>query len=105
MHFRNHQIERESVLPMAFIVAIPIVMMTINSNWVFTQLGWIDPWYYVGYGYHYLDPSYENHYYKISRLPWILVQFVFRQSLEPVSASYAIQFTCMALGAISVFIT
>src|SRR5205823_1771960 len=46
-----------------------------------------------------------NDYYKVSRLPWILYQYVFRQLFEPAVASYLIQYSCLALGGISVLYT
>ena len=79
--------------------------MFVSDDWVFTPIAWLDGWYYVGYGYQYLDPSFQPHNYKISRLPWVLYQFVFRQLFAPITASYLIQFSCLALAALSVFFT
>lgn len=52
-----------------------------------------DTYIYVGYGYGYLDPSFFNGYYKISRLPIVLIQFIFRQLFNPEIVGYVLHFT------------
>ncbi len=71
------------VLDLGMLSAIPVVQAIINDSWLYSTLGWLDPWYYLGYGLNYLDPTYLNDYYKVSRVPWILVEFVTRSSALP----------------------
>ncbi|SOC83152.1 Dolichyl-phosphate-mannose-protein mannosyltransferase [Ensifer adhaerens] len=77
------------------LVLIPFIFLFINDNWVFSPLGWLDTWYYVGYGLNYTNPEYLDDYYKISRLPWILLEYFARSNLNSYHAGVALQLTLM----------
>src|SRR2546423_9313984 len=98
-------VQKSFIWPLSVVIAVPIALILTVDNWAFTGLGWLDAWSYVGYAYHYLDPTYNNDYYKVSRVPWILYEFTFRHLFEPVAATYIIQFTCLAGSATAVFLT
>jgi hypothetical protein len=68
------------------------LLYAFNSSLFFNAIGLLDPFLYVGYGLYYAIPDYLNGYYKVSRLPWDLVQFAARQTLRPEAAAFAIQF-------------
>lgn len=52
------------------------------NTWIYSAPEWLDPWYYVGFGLSYTDPTFEVNNYKISRLPWILAQFAVRNTFD-----------------------
>lgn len=81
------QIRKEYISWIA-IGSIPIVLAIINSNWLFTPIGYLDPWYNVGYFLHYNDESHLNWYYKISRLSWIIPGYIVYKIFNPIVANY-----------------
>lgn len=83
--FRNFEL--------AVLLLIPVVFMLINDDWMFSPIGWVDAWYYVGYGLKYSDPSFLDGYYKISRLPWILFEHLARSNFDYYHASVILQLT------------
>jgi hypothetical protein len=62
-----------------------------NDGWIYTQIGWLDPWTYVGFGYDYDHPRFDADDYKLGRLPWILAEFYTRRVFDPVAAQYFLQ--------------
>lgn len=62
-----------------------------NDSWIYTQIGWLDPWTYVGFGYDYDHPRFDADDYKLGRLPWILAEFYTRHVFEPVASQYFLQ--------------
>ncbi|MBW0003927.1 MAG: hypothetical protein JO216_10595 [Hyphomicrobiales bacterium] len=63
----------------------------------------IDEWVYVGYGYSYLDPTFNVTDYKIGRLPWILLEGIVRGSFSRLVSSWILAFGVLALGNIALF--
>ncbi len=92
------------LLDFCLLTAIPLVQAMINDTWLFTPAGWLDSWYYLGYGLNYTDPTYLNDYYKVSRLPWILVEFVARGLFSAVVASWVLQIGTLVLGSCSLYL-
>ncbi|MCO6187966.1 hypothetical protein [Rhizobium sp. L1K21] len=62
---------------------------------MFTAVGWLDPWYYIGYGLNYDNPDFLDDYYKISRLPWILIEYFVRDNFSYYYSGVIIQMTLM----------
>ena len=62
-----------------------------NDSWIYTQIGWLDPWTYVGFGYDYGHPRFDADDYKLGRLPWILAEFYARHVFDPVASQYVLQ--------------
>jgi hypothetical protein len=62
-----------------------------NDSWIYTQIGWLDPWTYVGFGYDYGHPRFDADDYKLGRLPWILAEFYTRHVFDPVASQYFLQ--------------
>jgi hypothetical protein len=75
-----------------------------NSNWFYTRPGFLDAWSHVGYGLYYSNQFFLDNYYKVSRLPWNLYQFLFRQLLLPIPAEIAIHFSLYIGGAVLAYI-
>jgi drug/metabolite transporter superfamily protein YnfA len=75
-----------------------------NSTIFFNPLGFIDPYVYIGIGLYYGIPDFLADYYKISRVPWNVLQFVMRQTLLPGSAAFVLQTLTAALTSTSILI-
>ncbi len=87
----------------AIILIIPVLLAAMNDTWLYPTIGWLDEWYYVGYGLNYSDPDFLPQYYKISRLPWILVEVVMRNLFTPAAASWFMILGCLTLGNIAFY--
>ncbi len=81
-----------------------VLLFNFNSDSFFSPIGWLDPFMYVGYGLYYSIPDVMNTYYKVSRLPWDLLQFSARQIFRPDIAAFAIQFVCFSGMSIAAYL-
>jgi len=81
----------------------PICFLFFYQDAFFNGLGWIDPFFYIGYGQNYSDSSYLTGHYKISRLPWVLVQFAYRSIFNTDIVSYILHFSVYALASYFIF--
>src|SRR5262249_34396835 len=90
-------------IDIALIVAILGVQGLINDQWMYSHVGAIDSWFYLGYGLNYLDPDFFNHYYKVSRLPWVLAEFAVRSLFDPANANWVLQLTTLTLAGASLY--
>jgi hypothetical protein len=68
-----------------------------NDTWLYSKIGDLDTWVYAGYGLHWADPAFMNWYYKASRLPWVLYEFVHYQLFGPIRAVPIVQTECYLL--------
>jgi hypothetical protein len=87
------------------LISIPVILSAINSNWLYTQVGLVDPWYNVAYFLHYDDPSFLNDIYKIARLSWIIPGFIVYQIFSPVVANYILHMGCLFISVVFLFLT
>ena len=83
------------------VLAIPVTLYIVNPAWLYTPPGWLDAWMPVGIGLNFTDPTVANTEYKISRLPWNLVQFLVRNSLRENLAAVVLQFSFIAASVAS----
>jgi hypothetical protein len=69
---------RSMIFAGVFAVILPAVVLLVFSgrDWLVDGPGWLDPYIYTGYGFNYPDHDFMSGYYKISRLPWVLVQVI-----------------------------
>jgi hypothetical protein len=88
----------------SILCCIPLLQAAINDGWIYSSVGGFDSWVYFGYGLNYADPNYLDNNYKISRLPWILLEFVSRKVFDPVIASWILQIGSLALGSASLYL-
>jgi len=93
-----------TLINIIILAAIPLIQATINDAWLYAPAGYLDSWYYFGFGLNYLDPTYLSDLYKASRLPWILVEFIARSLFSPVVASWLLQIGTLALGSSSLYL-
>jgi hypothetical protein len=76
-----------------------------NQNFGFDPPGWLDPFFYVGYFWHYPEhlPMFDK-YYKISRLPWVLPGFVAHHLAGAIAGTYVLMYSTMAAGAVAMYL-
>ena len=74
-----------------------------NPAIFYDPIGWLDPFIYVGYGQYYALPNFLSDYYKVSRLPWVLLEFAVRQIFRPEDAAFLLQFVCSSLMSVCAF--
>jgi hypothetical protein len=65
-----------------------------NDDWVYSKIGYLDTWMYVGYGLYWGDPAVMPGNYKASRLPWILYEFLHYHLFRPEVGVPIVQFGC-----------
>ena len=85
------------------LLIVPIVLLLINDQWCFTQLRFIDPWFYLGFSLNYPDYAgewFQNTYYG-SRLPAILPSFLAHKLLPPLAANYVVHLAVYYLAIFS----
>jgi hypothetical protein len=94
---------------LCFLVLFSIILALLYNAWMFTPAGYLDPWYYVGYGYTFDDRKFAGHlkgeHYKLSRILWIFLQYIVRKFFSPLSVTYIVQYFCLWLGTFSVYFT
>jgi hypothetical protein len=79
---------------------IPVVLALVNREWLFTITGEDDPWRYIGLGYYYFkDPSLYSGNYKVSRVPWILIEYTLRSFFSPANAEIILGLSFTIIGA------
>jgi len=87
-----------------FLLSLSITLM--NNSWIFTTTGWLDPWMNVGYAYTFNDKRFGGDlktYYKISRVPWLYLEYIVRKCFSPLGASYFLQYSCLSVSVIAIY--
>jgi hypothetical protein len=77
------------------LLSLPILLAALNSSWMYSHRGYIDPWFYIGYFLHlgaFKATLFPNLYYG-SRLPWILPGYLAYQLPSLTAANYVLHFT------------
>ncbi len=98
---KERWLQRSGNQPEILILTItPLVMALVNASWLYSPMGWLDPWYNVGYFLHYDDPLFLNDYYKVSRLSWIIPGYVLYHLFTPVVANFVLHIGCLILSAV-----
>ena len=84
---------------------IPIILALVNQEWLFTRAGEDDPWWYISLGYFYFkDPLLGSTSYKISRVPWILVEYLIRNLFTPTTAAIVLTLIFVISGSIGFYL-
>ncbi len=92
-------------LNILILTAIPIILALVNREWLFTLPGEDDPWRYIGLGYYYFrEPRLYSTNYKVSRVPWILIEYVTRRFFSPANAEIILGLSFIILGAIGFYL-
>jgi hypothetical protein len=86
-----------------FAIISSVVFLSSPAAWI-PLAGNLDEWYYIGYGkFYFQNPDFHTYYYKISRLPWILIQAAFRSIFSDQVANTLIVFVYLLIIAYVVF--
>lgn len=85
------------------VAAAPVVIGRIYPQTIFSPIGNIDFYMFTGLGLDYDLPQVYPSYYKVSRLPWILVEYIAHHTLPPIAAQYAIQHFAHILAALALY--
>ena len=87
------------------LAAIPVVLALVNREWLFTVTGEDDPWRYIGLGYYYFkEPGLYSGNYKISRVPWIVVEYAIRNLFSPANAEIILGLGSIILAAVGFYL-
>lgn len=90
------------------LLVYPLLLLAISSNWIFTAVGYVDPWVYFGYFRDLIalknDSVIGAHYYG-SRLSWLLPGFVAHRFLKPESASIVLHLGVYYTAVFSLYVT
>jgi len=95
----------EHAVPLACLVFIPIVIGLIHDDWLYSTIGFMDPWYNVGYFLHYFDPAVLNGYYKEERLSWLLPGYFLYGSIGPLAANFVLHVGSLILSTTFLYLT
>ncbi len=95
----------EHAVPIACLVFIPIVIGLIHDDWLYSIIGYMDPWYSVGYFLHYFDPTVGNGYYKEERLSWILPGYFLYKFVGPIAANFALHVGSLIISTLLFYLT
>ena len=98
---------QKNIIVAGYLVAVTVVYLLFlffYNPWVFDNgIGYLDPFLYVGYGLYYSYPDFIDWYYKVSRLPWDLLEFVARHIFLPGAATFFLQAFSFSLMSVCVF--
>jgi hypothetical protein len=87
-----------AVLHVGLLCALPLVLLLLNTGWIYNQPGFIDTWIYVSFFENYDVPQYFVGEKKILRLPWIWTGFAVYRLFPPLVANYVVHLIAL-LGA------
>jgi hypothetical protein len=96
---------RRDVLPISVLLVLPVILALAHRDWLYTPIGYLDPWYNVGYFLHYSDPTFLAGHYKESRLSWIAPGFITYQLLNPRAANFALHVGALVTSTVFLYLT
>jgi hypothetical protein len=77
----------------------------LNQNFGFDSPGWLDPFMYLGYFWHYPEHlSLLENDYKASRLPWVLPGFAAHRLLGEIAGSYLLHWFTLTVGGTALYL-
>src|SRR4051794_41628164 len=79
-----------AVVHVALLCLLPLILLLLNTGWIYNQPGFIDTWIYVGFFQNYDLPQFLASEKKILRLPWIWTGFAAYKLFPPLIANYAL---------------
>lgn len=97
--------ELRKPLHIAVLFLIPLTMAAVQSDWLYTPIGYLDPWYNVGFFLHYGDAAFRTAHYKIGRLSWLLPGWVLYHVFRPVVANFVLHVGSLLLATVFVYLT
>lgn len=91
--------------PLALLFIVPLLIAAVNSSWLYTAAGYLDPWYNVGHFLHYVDGVFWPGHYKESRLSWIAPGYAAYRLFGPVAGNFILHFGALFITGAFVFLT
>jgi hypothetical protein len=88
----SYEVTENTAAHIAIMIVAPLIMLAGNTDWIFNELGLLDPWVYVGFFENYDLPAWLPGEYKIARLPWIWSGFAAYKLFPPLVANFVIHF-------------
>ena len=85
-------------------VLSPLSLALVNDDWLFTPVGYLDPFQYVGLFMNFDRPDFLAGHYKLARLPWVISGYLAYQALPPMSASIVLHLVYLAVAVGSTFL-
>lgn len=92
-------------MSVACLVLIPIIIGLLHDDWLYSPIGYIDPWYNVGYFLHYFDPTFLNGYYKEDRVSWLVPGYFLYKTLGPLASNFVLHIGGLVLSAFFLYLT
>ena len=93
---------RERALDLGIIFLIPLVLLLNNENWLYTEVGWTDPWSYLGRFLFYDSQTFGD--YKVTRFPWIWSGFAAYRLFSPEVATVVLGLSYFYLALFSFYL-
>ena len=86
------------------LAALPLLLIALNDSWVFSAVGWLDPWLYTGYHLHLFDlvRAYPDVYYE-TRIPWNVLGWAVHAVAGPKTALYILRLLLFYASTFSLF--
>jgi hypothetical protein len=90
---------------LALAITCAVLIGAGNEDFGFDPAGWLDPFMYFGYFWHYPDhPPALDHDYKASRLPWILPAYASHALLDTTAATYLLVCLTLCAGGMGLYV-
>lgn len=89
------------------LLAVPWLVLAMDSTWIYTPAGTIDPWVYNGFFRNlrqHLADYFPGTYYG-SRLPWILPGFAAYSLFPDLTANFVLHLSCFYAALLSLYVT
>jgi hypothetical protein len=96
--------DRCDVFSRLIIVLMPLVLLAVNVNWIFSEPIFVDRWFYSGFHLHLplLQSAFGDTYYA-SRLPWTVIGWLLHSALGDERALYVLHFAVFYLAVFSLY--
>jgi hypothetical protein len=95
---------RTHVLPLLCLMLAPIIIGIIHDDWLYSPVGFPDPWFNVGYFLHYFDPNFLPGLYKEARVPWLVPGYFLYHVLGPVAANFVLHVGALIVSVVFVYL-
>ncbi|MBN9486398.1 MAG: hypothetical protein J0H44_04210 [Alphaproteobacteria bacterium] len=91
--------------PIAVLIVMPLIMALFGREWLYTPIGYLDPWYNVGFFMFYQDPAFLPDHYKLQRLPWLLPGWGLYHTMGPLAANFILHVGALLIATTFVYLT
>ncbi len=103
MQMWTHQSRRHTLTDLALIFLSPLLLLLLNQDWFFTEIGLTDAWSYVGHFLLYGEDPLYNSTYKTVRFPYIFSAAAAYQILDAATATNLLGLGFLYIAAFSLY--